>query len=133
MYGENLGKTKKSTQKVVNVLLLYDADHATSLSADIQKKMDRMIEKAGGSLESIGLVQTDLVFCFGCLRCWTSGTGRCVSKDRMEELEQKLPGCDLILILTPVLFGTFSSTMKTILDKGFGNKLTDTAEITIPS
>ena len=83
-------------------------------------------------MESVGLIRTDLAFCFGCLRCWTSGTGKCVSKDKMEELELKLPGRDLIIILSPVLFGTFSSTMKTVIDKGFGNKLTDTAKIRYP-
>jgi hypothetical protein len=112
----------------VNVLCLYDRDYISEISRDIIGKISSVVEKSGGRFESMKLGAQDLAFCFGCLHCWTSGTGTCVSKDKSADIDEKLPGCDLIIFLTPVFFGTYSPTMKTCIDKGIGTKLTDTNE-----
>ena len=112
----------------MNVLCLYDDDYISEISQDITGKISSAVNKSGGEFESMCLGTRDLAFCFGCLHCWTSGTGKCVSKDRSADIHAKLPGCDLIIFLTPVFFGTYSPTIKTCIDKGIGTKLTDTNE-----
>ncbi len=104
----------------MKILLLADEARKTDLSEDFIRKFLQSAESNGHSVETVSLEKTDLAFCFGCMRCWTSETGVCVSRDRFPELNSKLKECSLQVILSPVQFGTFSSTMKTLIDKGFG-------------
>lgn len=104
----------------MKILLLADEARKTDLSEDFICKFLQSAESNGHSVETVSLEKTDLAFCFGCMRCWTSETGVCVSRDRIPELNSKLKECSLQVILSPVQFGTFSSTMKALIDKGFG-------------
>jgi multimeric flavodoxin WrbA len=82
--------------------------------------LEKIIRARSHALEVLEVARGDLVFCFGCLRCWSSGSSVYVSRDRMPEIEAKLPGCDQIICMTPVLFGTFSPMIRTFIEKGFG-------------
>jgi len=104
----------------MRILLLLDETRKTDVSEDFLWKFRETAESYGHSVEIVSLGKTDLAFCFGCMRCWTSETGVCVSRDRMPEVNEKLKECGLQVILSPVQFGTFSSTMKVLIDKGFG-------------
>lgn len=104
----------------MKILLLEDKARKTDVSEDFLCKFLQSAESFDHSVETVSLEKTDLAFCFGCMRCWTSETGICVSRDRIPELNGKLKECSLQVILSPVQFGTFSSTMKALIDKGFG-------------
>jgi len=108
---------------VMKILCLQDTAQKSILSSDLLEKIEAAARKHGHSLDVLDLAEGDLAYCIGCLRCWSSESDVCVIKDRMPEIEEKLSGCGLLLYLTPVLFGTFSSTIKTAVDKGLGSKL----------
>ena len=104
----------------MKILLLEDEMRKTDLSAAFISNFLHSAESNGHSVEIVSLLKTDLAFCVGCMHCWTSETGACFFKDRLSELNEKLEGCSLQVILSPVQFGTFSSTAKALIDKGFG-------------
>lgn len=104
----------------MEILVLEDETEKTDLSADFLAKFRQSAESRGHSVETAGILKTDLAFCTGCMHCWTSETGVCISKDRLPEINEKLTGCSLQVVLSPVQFGTFSPTIKTLIDKGFG-------------
>ncbi len=109
----------------MRIVCLSDKNNGTDLSRDLLEKLFQAAVEAGHEMDVIDLAKDDLAFCFGCMRCWSSGTGKCVSGDRLPEIDKKIDGCGLIIFLSPVIFGTFSSIMKTPIEKGVGNKLTD--------
>jgi hypothetical protein len=105
----------------MKILCLQDGDYANSISEDLFGKLENAAGKEGHLLEAISLRRGDLSFCRGCLRCWTSESGVCIYKDRIPEICTKLSGSGLLIFISPVLFGTYSSTMKTLVDKGVGS------------
>jgi hypothetical protein len=107
----------------MRILCLQDADKQSGLSKDFVTRLGQTVRAAGHELEVVGLARGEVAYCLGCLRCWYTESGKCVSRDKLWHLEDRLPEFDLLLFLTPVLFGSFSAEMKTPIEKGFGSKL----------
>ncbi len=107
----------------MKILCIRDVERECELSLDLFERIKMKTETNGHTIEKIDIGKNDIAFCRGCFRCWTNETGICVTKDGMENLNERLIGCDLILILSPVVFGTFSTPIKALVDKGFGNNL----------
>jgi len=107
----------------MRIVCVTDSDHETGLSGDLLRRLRRAAEGQGHTLEIHGVARRDVAYCTGCLRCWSGGTERCVVQDRAQELEDLLPGCDLLVLVSPVHFGHCSSTIKALMDKGLGCKL----------
>ncbi len=107
----------------MKLLCLQDADKASDLSKDLVARLGQAVRAGGHELEVVALARGELAYCLGCLRCWYSEQGKCVSRDKLSRLEDRLPEFDLLLFLTPILFGTFSAELKTPIEKGFSSKL----------
>ena len=58
--------------------------------------------------------------CTGCFGCWIKTPGICVIKDNAHDVTRKMIQADLMVILTPVTFGGFSSEFKNALDRSLG-------------
>lgn len=71
--------------------------------------------EAGHLVEQVSLRGKDLRFCQGCLVC--QKLGRCVLKDDMPELLQKLHDADAVAFATPIYYYEMSGQMKTFLDR----------------
>ncbi len=56
--------------------------------------------------------------CMGCFGCWVSTPGLCViTSDDSTAITRKMVNCDLVIELTPVTFGGYSSELKKVLDR----------------
>jgi multimeric flavodoxin WrbA len=55
--------------------------------------------------------------CIGCHNCWTKTPGECTIKDAGSELPKKVIQSDILLLLTPVTFGMYSSELKKAIDR----------------
>jgi len=55
--------------------------------------------------------------CAGCFGCWTRTPGECVIKDDARDVVASYVGSDLVVYVTPVTFGGFSSQLKKLLDR----------------
>ena len=55
--------------------------------------------------------------CLGCNRCYTGEGHRCVQKDDMEWICEKLRKADTLVIASPVYFYGISSQLKTLVDR----------------
>lgn len=71
--------------------------------------------EAGNEVEKIFLADKKINYCRGCGVCNT--THRCVMKDDMAEILQKLVAADVIVMATPVYFYTMNGQMKTLIDR----------------
>jgi multimeric flavodoxin WrbA len=55
--------------------------------------------------------------CAGCFGCWTRTPGECVIKDDARDVVGSYVGSDLVVFVTPVTFGGYSSQLKKLLDR----------------
>ncbi len=75
------------------------------------------LENRGWSCEDIHLRETDVADCAGCFGCWTKTPGTCLIDDGGREVARRFIGSDLVVFLTPVTFGGYSSELKKALDR----------------
>lgn len=72
-------------------------------------------KEAGHETEKIFLRNEKINFCTGCGVCNT--TSKCVQKDDMAEILDKMVKADVIVLSTPVYFYTMDGQMKTLIDR----------------
>jgi len=71
----------------------------------------------GWRVETIGLREAKIARCTGCFGCWTRTPGVCVINDSGREVARKVVQSDLLIYLTPVTFGGYSSELKKAVDR----------------
>ncbi|MCY6369376.1 NAD(P)H-dependent oxidoreductase [Clostridium ganghwense] len=68
-------------------------------------------------IEYIELHKENIKNCIGCFTCWTKTPGKCIHKDGMENLLQKLIDSDLVIWATPVYHYGMTSILKTFVER----------------
>jgi len=71
--------------------------------------------EAGNQAEKIFLKDKNINYCTGCGTCFN--TAKCIQKDDMAELLEKMVAADVIVMATPVYFYTMNGQMKTLIDR----------------
>lgn len=80
---------------------------------------DRFIAGAaesGNKTEKIFLGDKKIDYCSACDGC-LKNNGKCVKKDDMPEILEKMTAADVIVMATPVYFYTMNAQMKTLIDR----------------
>ena len=93
---------------------------STSLRTGSNSDMlaDRFIDgalQAGHEVEKISLIGKNIQFCRGCLAC--QKLGRCVIKDDVDAIMQKVLHADVIVWATPIYYFEMSGQMKVLIDR----------------
>lgn len=101
--------------------LIFDGSREGETPLDpIRIAVEKEISDAGWEVETLPLRDMDVAPCTGCFKCWTKTPGICVIDDAGREVTRKLVRSDLLVILTPVTFGGYSSEVKKALDRSLG-------------
>lgn len=74
--------------------------------------------EAGHTVEKIFISDKRINFCTACDACQSNG-GRCIQKDDMAEVLEKMIIADVIVMATPVYFYTMNAQMKTLIDRTY--------------
>jgi len=101
-----------------DVVVILDADSRTSLSDHLAGGIQEMARTKGHQVRVIELRRADTPPCTGCLFCLTKHPGECVYGRSFSGITGLARGCRVVLFMAPVRFGTFSSTMKNVIDRG---------------
>lgn len=72
-------------------------------------------EEAGHRVEKIFVNDKKIGYCRGCGVC--NATHKCIQKDDMAEILDKMVTADVIVLATPVYFYTMNGQMKTLIDR----------------
>ena len=56
-------------------------------------------------------------YCIGCFGCWLKTPGVCVIKDGFQDMGKRLSEADELLLISKATFGSYSSAVKTVLDR----------------
>lgn len=79
---------------------------------------DKFIQGAmesGNIVEKISLINKEIAFCKGCMAC--QKIGRCVIKDDVNAIMQKVLEADVICWATPIYYYEMSGQMKVLIDR----------------
>ena len=72
---------------------------------------------AGGwAVDDWRLRDDKIAWCAGCFKCWTTTPGVCAHHDDGRTVAERWVRSDLLVLLTPVTFGGYSSELKKALD-----------------
>jgi multimeric flavodoxin WrbA len=99
----------------MNALLLNGArdDALNSVQAIVAQELG----DAGGVVDAIPLRETDIAYCRGCFGCWIQTPGLCIVDDAARDIARRHIQSDLVIYLTPVTFGGYSSELKKAVDR----------------
>ena len=83
----------------------------------IEKSITDQLTEKGWEVEPLELRNMQIAACLGCFGCWVKTPGTCVINDDGRETTRKAIQSDLMVWLTPVTFGGYSSELKKALDR----------------
>jgi multimeric flavodoxin WrbA len=88
----------------------------------IQTILAEELANNGWNTESILLHEKEIRSCFGCFKCWDTTPGICsgVKGDDAETIKEKIIKSELVVFLTPLTFGGYSSELKKIIERMLG-------------
>lgn len=98
-----------------NVLIISSSLRSGSNSEILAEECLKGALCAGNKAEFISLKGKNIKFCIGCLSC--QKTGRCVIKDDVPEIMEKVKNADVLVFATPIYYYEMSGQLKTLLDR----------------
>ena len=107
---------KRRTYMSKKILILSASQRKGGNSDLLCDQFLRGAKEAGHGAEKIFLRDKKINYCTGCCACQSNG-GKCVQKDDMAEVLDKMMAADVILMATPVYFYTMNGQMKTVIDR----------------
>lgn len=72
---------------------------------------------SGWTVTPFALRAIQIADCTGCFGCWIRSPGICIIPDPAREIAATVVGSDLVVYLTPITFGGYSSELKKVLDR----------------
>ncbi|MBK8796832.1 MAG: flavodoxin family protein [Anaerolineales bacterium] len=67
---------------------------------------------AGWTVETISLRAQKIAYCLGCFECWVKTPGLCRIDDDGRTVTAAMLASDLVIYLTPLTYGGYSSELK---------------------
>ena len=75
------------------------------------------VKEAGAQVEEVFLQGLKINFCIGCYTCWVKTPRKCIHKDDMNDLFEKVLEADLLILSSPVYVDGVSAQAKVFLDR----------------
>lgn len=98
-----------------NVLIISASPRKHGNSDILCDRFAQGADESGHSVEKIFLAEKNIGYCRGCGAC--NLTHKCVQKDDMADILDKMVNADVIVFATPVYFYTMDGQMKTFIDR----------------
>lgn len=89
-------------------------------SAKVEPVLRDRLAEHGCSVDVARLAEIPVAYCRGCFECWTRTPGICRTDDDARDLTRRFIRSDIVVFLTPVTFGGYSSELKKALDRSIG-------------
>ena len=75
------------------------------------------LTERGYTVERLDLGSMEIADCTGCFGCWTKTPGRCVVHDDGARAAELFATSDVVVLMTPIVFGGYSYHLKKALDR----------------
>ncbi len=109
-----------------NILVIVSSPRKDGNSEILCDDFIRGAQASGNKVEKLTLRDKRIAPCLACETCLRNG-GKCVQKDDMEEIIEKIVQADVIVLSTPVYYYSISSQLKMMIDRSLagGSRLKD--------
>jgi len=107
----------------MKALIISDKDYRTEEYESVDRLLRAFFVEKGFETEETQIGRGDLAFCMGCFGCWVKKPGECVIGDSMAKLNCDEMNSDVVIFLSPVVFGQFSANIKNAVDRWLPNML----------
>jgi hypothetical protein len=101
----------------VRAVILNGAHHGDRPAAVLHEVLAAALAERGWEVEPFVLRDLEIAYCAGCLSCWERTPGECVVDDAARDIAGETARSDLVVFLTPVTFGAYSSELKKAVDR----------------
>jgi len=81
------------------------------------KTISKELQTNDFEVEEILLKEKEIADCLGCFDCWVKTPGICIIDDYSRDAAARLINSELVVFLTPVVFGSYSYQLKKALDR----------------
>lgn len=98
--------------------LILNGEKITGISlTKLSKTISDELESNNFNVEEILLKERNIKDCLGCFKCWVKTPGICIISDYGREVARMVINSDLLIFLTPIVFGSYSYQLKKALDR----------------
>ncbi len=125
--GELSGKAAKAAEpqaiskgKKLKIVVITGSAHAKGTSAYLADRFIQGAMEAGHSVTRFNAAFEKYQLCTGCDKC--QGNGDCIFKDAItDKLMQPLLEADVVALITPLYYYTFSAQIKGVIDRFYSH------------
>ena len=103
--------------------ILSDGEYETEALLRLDTVVKRVLAQKGFTVTEKRLQPGELAYCQGCFGCWIKTPGECVIRDAMVDINRETMASDVVIYLTPVVFGQYSANIKNAIDRWIPNIL----------
>jgi hypothetical protein len=104
----------------MRALILDGARAGETLLAPVAAALGSALVDAGYEPTSIALSELEISSCRGDFGCWIKTPGECTIDDEARDIACGIVHSDLVVFLTRITFGGYSSELKKMLDRAIG-------------
>ncbi|MDH4097982.1 MAG: flavodoxin family protein [Nitrospira sp.] len=104
----------------MRALVLNGAIGIDSALSRCETYVVRALESRGAQVDVRRMQEIPVAWCQGCFECWTHTPGICKIDDAGRSIVEAFAKSDVLVCLTPVTFGGYSSELKKALDRSLG-------------
>ena len=101
-------------------VLILNGGHAREPLSEMERRLTEVSSSYGCATKALHLRELTIAPCLGCFGCWMRTPGVCVIDDDARDVTEKMIRSDVIVYLTPVVFGGYSPELKGALDRSIG-------------
>lgn len=98
-----------------NVLIISASPRKNGNSNILCDRFAQGAGESGHNVEKVFIAEKNIAYCRGCGVC--NSTHKCVQKDDMADVLDKMVTADVIVLATPVYFYSMDGQMKTFIDR----------------
>jgi hypothetical protein len=102
-----------SRKALILSALAVDEEHG----AQVQATLLATLADRGYESDAIDCVGVELIPCTGCASCGMRTPGACSVKDDMQGIFRKMVASDVLVLATPVRFGSYCAELKKVVDR----------------
>ncbi len=103
--------------------ILSDDEFFSKRYFELANLITSSLKNRGFDVEHKTISRGELAFCSGCFDCWVRTPGECIVKDEIAQINRACMTSDVVVYLTPVVFGQFSANIKSAIDRWLPNML----------
>ena len=102
---------------IVNAVILNGSGNNDTVLEKVQQTIIDKLTDKNWEVKPLLLHKVDINPCAGCFGCWVRTPGICIINDEGRDIAGTIIQSDLVIYLTPVTFGGYSSHLKKVLDR----------------